>query len=250
MSRNLARSLDMDNFIRAVVATCDYVKAKKRGKKDIHISFDEWNVWYHSNAADAAMERWQVAPPQLEDIYTFEDALVVGLMLITLLRHADRVKIACLAQLVNVIAPIMTENGGPAWRQSIFYPFLHTSLYGRGTALDLHIQSPTYENKEFGAVPLLDAVATVNGEDETATIFAVNRSQDDALNLEGDLRSLPGYRVTEHLILENSNLKATNTREAPDTVTPRNGGDAQIQDGMLTASLPKLSWNVIRLAKG
>ncbi|MDQ2798714.1 MAG: alpha-N-arabinofuranosidase, partial [Armatimonadota bacterium] len=126
----LARSLDMDNFIRTVVATCDYVKSKKRGKKDINISFDEWNVWYHSDAADAAMERWQIAPSQLEDIYTFEDALVVGLMLITLLRHADRVKIACLAQLVNVIAPIMTASGGPAWRQSIFYPFLHASLYG------------------------------------------------------------------------------------------------------------------------
>ncbi|MDQ2798497.1 MAG: alpha-N-arabinofuranosidase [Armatimonadota bacterium] len=246
----LARSLDMDNFIRTVAATCDYVKSKKRGKKDIHLSFDEWNVWYHSNTADAAMERWQVAPPQLEDIYTFEDALVVGLMLITLLRHADRVKIACLAQLVNVIAPIMTASGGPAWRQSIFYPFLHASLYGRGTALDLHIQSPTYDNKEFGAVPLLDAVATVNGEDETATIFAVNRSQDDALALEGDLRSLPGYRVTEHLVLENSDLKAANTQAASDTVVPHNGGDAQIQDGMLTASLPKLSWNVIRLVKG
>ncbi|MDQ2801041.1 MAG: alpha-N-arabinofuranosidase, partial [Armatimonadota bacterium] len=145
---------------------------------------------------------------------------------------------------------IMTASGGPAWRQSIFYPFLHASLYGRGTALDLHIQSPTYDNKEFGAVPLLDAVATVNGEDETATIFAVNRSQDDALALEGDLRSLPGYRVTEHLVLENSDLKAANTQAAPKTVVPHSGGDAQIQDGMLTARLPKLSWNVIRLAKG
>ena len=245
----LARSLDMDQFIQTVVATCDYVKARKRGRKDIHISFDEWNVWFHSNAADQAMAPWQIAPPQLEDAYTFEDALVVGLMLITLLRHADRVKIGCLAQLVNVIAPIMTQNGGPAWRQTIFYPYLHASLYGRGTALDLHIQSPTYENKEFGAVPLLDAVATLNGEDETATIFAVNRSQDGPLTLEGDLRNLPGYRVVEHIVLENTDVKATNTQSQPDAVLPHSGGNAQVQDGALTAHLPKLSWNVIRLAK-
>ena len=244
----LARSLDMDRFIRTVAATCDFVKAKNRGRKDIHISFDEWNVWFHSNSADAAMAPWQVAPPQLEDIYTFEDALVVGLMLITLLRHADRVKIACMAQLVNVIAPIMTVNGGPAWRQTIFYPYLHASLYGRGRALDLHIQSPTYENKEFGSVPLLDAVMTTNEEDETATIFAVNRSQDGPLSLEGDLRGFADYRVTEHLVLENGNVKAANTAQNPNAVVPHAGGDASVQDGTLTSLLPRLSWNVIRLA--
>ncbi|MBV9851230.1 MAG: alpha-N-arabinofuranosidase [Armatimonadetes bacterium] len=246
----LARSLDMDHFIRTVVATCDFVKAKKRSRKTLHISFDEWNVWYHSEQHDAEMTPWQVAPPQLEDIYNFEDALLVGLMLITLLRHADRVKMACLAQLVNVIAPIMTENGGPAWRQTIFYPYLHASVYGRGTALNLNIQSPTYDNKEFGDVPLLDAVATADGENETVTIFAVNRAQDGPLALDGDLRSLPGYRVTEHIVLENADMKATNTAANPHAVVPHSGGDAAIQDERLTAHLPKLSWNVIRLAKG
>ncbi len=135
----LAKSDDMDEFIRSVIATCDYVKAKKRGKKNINISFDEWNVWFHTRDFEKdTMENrpWQIAPPLLEDIYTFEDSLLVGLMLITLLKHADRVKIACLAQLVNVIAPVMTERGGgPAWRQTIFYPFFHASRYGRGVVL-------------------------------------------------------------------------------------------------------------------
>lgn len=98
-----------------VVSICDAVRAKKHGKKRINLSFDEWNVWYHSNAADEKLEKWGQAPHQLEDIYNFEDALLVGSMLITLLRHADRVKMACLAQLVNVIAPIMTSDTG-AWR--------------------------------------------------------------------------------------------------------------------------------------
>ena len=84
---------------------------------------------------------------QLEDVYTFEDALLVGSMLITLLKHCDRVKIACMAQLVNVIAPIMTENGGTAWRQTIFYPYMHASVYGRGVVLDPVISSPVYDTK-------------------------------------------------------------------------------------------------------
>jgi len=245
----LARSVDMDRFIKTVAATCDYVKAKKRSKKTINLSFDEWNVWFHSNAADGEIAPWQIAPPQLEDIYTVEDALVVGLMLITLLRNADRVKMACLAQLVNVIAPIMTENGGGAWRQTIFYPLLHTSIYGRGAALDLHVQSPTYETKDLGDIPLVDAVATIDEANDTLTIFAVNRSQDGPLSIEGDLRSLPGYKVVEHIVLENTDMLATNSLAAPETVKPHTGGDASIAEGSLSAQLPKLSWNVIRLAK-
>src|SRR5690606_34434446 len=131
----LARTMDMDHFIQTVISTCDYIKAKKRSKKTMYLSFDEWNVWYHSNDQDRKIEPWTIGPPQLEDIYNFEDALLVGSMLITLLRHADRVKMACLAQLVNVIAPIMTEEGGKAWKQTIFYPYLHASVFGRGISL-------------------------------------------------------------------------------------------------------------------
>ena len=111
----LAQSVNMDAFIRSVVSICDAVQGKKHGKKQINLSFDEWNVWYHSNGRDQKYydsRVWREAPPLLEDDYTFEDALLVGSMLITLLRHADRVKVACMAQLVNVIAPIMTRAGG------------------------------------------------------------------------------------------------------------------------------------------
>lgn len=129
----LAQSDDMDHFIRTVIATCDFVKAKKRAKKNINLSFDEWNVWFHADATDADTMKnrpWQIAPHLLEDHYDFEDALLVGLMLITLMKHSDRVKMACMAQLVNVIAPIMTEENGPAWCQTIYYPLLHASKYG------------------------------------------------------------------------------------------------------------------------
>ena len=128
----LAKSLQMDDFISSVISICDYVKAKKHSKKTINLSFDEWNVWYHSNEDDKKIEPWSIAPPQLEDKYNFEDALLVGSLLISLLKRADRVKMASLAQLVNVIAPIMTDNNGASWRQTIYYPFYHASNYGRG----------------------------------------------------------------------------------------------------------------------
>ena len=113
----LANNVDMDRFITDVTHICDYVKAKKHSDKTINLSFDEWNVWYHSMEQDKQIPRWSQAPHQLEDVYDFQDALLVGSMLITLLRHADRVKIACMAQLVNVIAPIMTSDTG-CWRQT------------------------------------------------------------------------------------------------------------------------------------
>ncbi len=247
----LARPLLMDDFIHAVVATCDYVRAKKRAKRPMYLAFDEWNAW---NPAQGDLQGvndtpWQVAPPLFEVPYTLQDALVVGLMLITLLRHADRVKIACMAQLVNTIAPIRTAPGGGAVRETIYYPLLHTSRYGRGVVLNLQVHSPSYANAEFDAVPMLDAVAVLNEERAEMTVFAVNRGQEEALLLEGNLRDLGGYAVVEHLTLEHANPRAANTLAQPDTVTPHTRGDARLADGHLTATLPKLSWNVIRLSK-
>jgi alpha-N-arabinofuranosidase len=245
----LAQSVGMDDFIRTVIATCDHAKSRKRSAKTLMLSFDEWNVWYHSNEQDKKIEPWSVAPPLLEDIYTLEDALAVGCMLITLLKNADRVKMACLAQLVNVIAPIMTVKGGVAWRQTIFWPFFHASNFGRGVALRPVIQSPVYETKDFGGVPLLESVATLDQAAETLTLFAVNRDHQDALALSADLRSFAGYTVREHLILEHADAKARNTAAQPNNVVPHAKGDAALRDGRLTASLPKLSWNVIRLGR-
>jgi alpha-L-arabinofuranosidase len=246
----LAQSVGMEAFIRTVIASCDYVKGKTRSKKTMQLSFDEWNVWYHAKWPDASVAPWQVAPALLEDRYTLEDALAVGCMMIALLKHADRVKMACLAQLVNVIAPIMTVPGGPAWRQTIYWPFLHASLHGRGVALQMQVSCPRYETKDFGVVPYLEAVATMDEQHATATVFAVNRGQDEALVLEGDCRGLGEYRVFEHIVYEHADSKAINTAERPDRVVPHNHGDARMEQGRLTATLPKLSWNVIRLAKG
>ncbi|NLG68409.1 MAG: alpha-N-arabinofuranosidase [Firmicutes bacterium] len=245
----LAKSMDMDAFIDTVVATCDHVKARRRSKKTIYLSFDEWNVWYHSHEADRQVAPWQVAPPLLEDVYTFEDALLVGLMLITLMRHADRVKIACLAQLVNVIAPIMTRTGGPAWAQTIYYPFLHASRYGRGVSLRPVIDSPRYDTRDFTDVPVVDGAAVFDPDKGTLTLFVVNRDLHEPVRLECSARAFEGYRVLEHLVLEHRDLKATNTEHHPDHVVPHSGGDATVDAGVISATLPAPSWHVIRLGR-
>ena len=249
----LACSLETDRFIKTVIAACDYVKAKKRGKKDIMLSFDEWNVWYHSNNRDNDEMKnrpWQKAPHLLEDVYTFEDALVVGCTLITFLKHADRLKMACLAQLINVIAPIMTENGGGSCRQTIFYPFLHASLYGRGEALLPVISSDKYDSKDFTDVPYLESVAVWNEQKEEITLFAVNRDLQRDMLATVDLKGFEGFAPVEHIVLENDDLLAVNTVAKPATVQPTTRqGSWQAEGQGYAINLRPASWNVVRFAK-
>jgi len=243
----LGESLEMERFIRTAAAAADFIRAKKRSRKTLLLSFDEWNVWYHSLEADKAAAPWTVGPALGEELYTLADALVVGCGLITLLRHADRVRLACLAQLVNVIAPIMTENAGPAWRQTTFYPFLHASRYGRGEVLETRVRVGSYENPRHGEVPWLEAVATRNPEASELTLFCVNRSP-QPLPLEGRLGGFAGCRMSEHLVLDHPDPEAANTRQDPERVTPRHLQGTRVEGESLRSTLPPLSWNVIRIA--
>lgn len=242
----LAKSMVMDDFIKTVVCICDYIKGKKHSKKQINLSFDEWNVWYHSNGAP--VERWCTAPHQLEDIYNFEDALLIALLLMTLLKHADRVKIACIAQLVNVIAPIMTENGGKVWEQTIFYPFMHLSNYGRGYTLHAEVDSPKHYTKEFTDVPDIESLATLSEDGENLTVFAVNRSLDEDVMLDVSLLDFDGFRVIDAIEMSGYDVKAENgVTGCPVKPFPK---EKPVIDGkIMSVPLKPLSWNVIRLAK-
>ena len=236
----LACSKDMDDFISTVASICDVVKSRLHSDKTMMLSFDEWNVWFHSGEQDKKIEKWTVAPPQLEDVYNFEDALVVGCLLITLLRHADRVKMACLAQLVNVIAPIMTETGGRSWAQTIFYPFLDASLHGNGVSLRTAVECGSYQAGKYGETPYLESIAVANEQAREIVVFAVNRSLTEEMELEIQVTGYGDLEKLSHRVLFCEDLKAVNTADAPDTVAP---GELPLTEATV---LPKHSWNVIR----
>lgn len=244
----LASSMDLDAFIRTVAAICDAVKGRKHSKKQVNLSLDEWKVWYHSHQQDQDLhqrEPWGTALPLLEDVYNFEDALLVGLMLITILKNADRVKVACMAQLVNVIAPIMTRPGGGAWAQTIYWPLMQASTLGRGRSLLPQIASEKFDTKHYTDVPVVDAAAVMD-DDGNVAIFAVNRDLKEDVELTCDLRSFGSFRQINHSVLHHDDVKATNTEDHPDTVLPYEI-PAKLDGNPLV--LPAASWNVIRLTR-
>ena len=257
----LASSDLMDSFIDEVVAIADAVAARRRSPKRLMLSFDEWNVWYRTrrNRTERVLPGWPVAPPILEEVYTMEDALAFGGACIALLNHADRVKAACLAQLVNAIAPIMTETGGPAWRQTIFYPFAQMSNLGRGTVLRATVEGPSYAASYYDprgaqdfsyklpAVPYLKLAAVHDAAGGTLTLFALNRSLTEAMPLDVRTAGFPGLAVAQALTLQNADLKAANTKADPDRVKPLAVQNVAIAPGGLAATLPQASWSVIRL---
>ena len=247
----LASSVDMDGFIESVVATADHVKAVNGSSKTIDISFDEWNVWYidryHGVDKITGVDNWPIAPRLLEDAYSVADAVVFGSLMISLLKHADRVTSASLAQLVNVIAPIMTEPGGAAWRQTTFFPFATTSRLAQGTALAVKLEAPTYDTEVYGTVPLVDAVATHDAATGSSAVFLVNRSQDSDVTITIDIAALGSVGVLSAVTLSDADTSAANTLADPERVGLTPNESATVVDGAVTITLPPVSWTAVEL---
>ena len=254
----LASAVDMDYFIESVVATADAVRAKGKHKKHINLSFDEWNVWY-SRPADSdspeqiSQQSWQEHPRVIEDKYNVTDAVVVGTLLNSLLRHGDRVKIANQAQLVNVIAPILAEPNGPAWRQTIFHPFARMAELAKGQILRTVVDSDKVETSQFGDADLVDVSATWNEETGRMALFFANRGLEEAAEVEVALRGFDATRVTRAEVLavpEGGDRFTKNTLEMQNQVglIPLKGVKAAGDELKLT--LPALSWAVVELEVG
>lgn len=243
----LASSVDLDRMIEAVVATADHVGARLKSRRRLKLSVDEWNVWYQSRFAGQDDLAYDGPPELIEDVYDVADAVVVGSLLITLLRHADRVGIACQAQLVNVIAPILTREGGGAWRQTIFHPFAQAARWARGEVLLVEPVVRSYDTETYGDVPLLDATATYDEETGEVTLLCVNRAVDQPVELRADVRAFAGCRVAEASVLTHDDVRTHNSEEQPDRVAPRPLRDVTLDDGVLSAQLPPVSWAVLRL---
>lgn len=235
----LSRDEDMADFIDEVAAICDRVKKEKNSNKEIKLSFDEWNVWYHFQKAGKTPEKWIVGRPIEEETFDFADTLLVGGMLNTLINHADIVKIACLAQLVNCIAPIMTKENGKSWTQTIYWPFLYASKYGRGIALKLKTEAPSYTCEVRKNASYLSSSAVLSGDQKTLSLFLINKNPQEEMELnlpdiEGDLLSfvtIAGYP-----------FDTVNTIDSQ-PVSPREVNGKCLKE----LKLPAASWNMLRI---
>lgn len=239
----VAMNLSMDKQIAETVAVCDYVQGRTRSPKQLWLSFDEWNVWYRATDGDG---KRQFAPHLLEEPYNLEDALLVGGLLNTLVRNSNRVKIACLAQLVNVIAPIMTDDKG-ILLQTIYYPYRWALQYARGAALETLLQGPTYDVEGMGPVPYVDIAGTL-AADGGISVFVLNRdlSQPRQVELMWEDRA-PG-NVTSATVLTGNDLKATNTFDAPKRVVEQPAAKPTTRNASTRFEVPPRSYTVFQFA--
>jgi alpha-N-arabinofuranosidase len=202
-------------------------------------------VWYRQRSGNAVNGQRQEAPHLLEEIYNLEDALLVGGCLITLMRNADRVKVGCLAQLVNVIAPIMTNANG-LFLQTIHYPYSWALQYARGRVLNVLIESPTYDVPGMDAVGYIDAVATLNPEDGKTALFVLNRDLSRARQVDIVWEDKAPGRVVESQVLTGNDLKAVNGFDAPGRVKPQAFERPSTTNGRTRFEVPARSYTVIQ----
>lgn len=244
----LSQSLDMEDYIKTVIGTCDYVKAWHRSDKTLCISFDEWGVWSVPDkvvAASVDESPWQVAPHLSEQIYTMEDALLFASMMMNFLKRADRIKIACQSLLTNISAAIMTKRGGEVWVQPIYYPFMHMANYGVGRTLLGVDEIPTYDCDLRKEVPCVDYVAVHHEKGKEVVLFAVNRMEEEA-EVSLELQGFDPVRIREHVSMCCADPKTTNLDDH-DAVKPRQVDGSSLQDHMVISNLKPFSWNMVRI---
>ena len=254
-SRYLAMNLDMERQIQEIAAVCDYVRGVQKSRKRLWLSFDEWNVWYRARGGTFANGQRKFAPPLLEEVYNLEDALLVGGFVNTLLRQAERVRVGCLAQIVNVIAPLVT-NQTSVLRQSIYYPYAWSLKYARGRVLDLRLEGETYPIKAAGlrpdfarddVVPFVDMAATLDAQNGQLALFMLNRDLQGERELVLDCRDFTPTRVLATETLTGADLKAANSFDQPTLVAPR-PLEAPRPGSTMTFKLPPRSYSVAHIA--
>ena len=245
-SKFLALNLSMERQIAEVASVCDFVRGRLKSPKKLWLSFDEWNVWYRARSGAAVNGNRQEAPHLLEEVYNLEDALLVGGCINTLLRSADRVRIGCLAQLVNVIAPLMTNANGLV-RQTILYPYSWALRYGRGEVLDLAIQNPAmYEVSSTEKAPYLDIAGTVQVENGVVSLFVLNRDLAKPRQLELNWESKPATKLVTSLVLTGADLKASNDFGSPNRVMPKDADKPAASAGRTLIEVPPKSYSVFQ----
>jgi len=241
----LALSAEFETYLDTLSGVLRYVKARQRSTHEVYLSWDEWNVWYRARGSQQ-YERggWTEAPHLIEEIYNLEDALVVAQWMNVFLRKCDVLRIACLAQAVNVIAPILTTRDSML-KQSIYYPFLLFSNLATGAALDVKVKAPLYPTARFGAMPLLDVSASYDETSDRNALFIVNRSLTESLTVDLCWQDRAPKRLNAVHQVAGTDPKAVNTFERPNQIVAVPVAPPPISDKTVTLTLPPLSFTAI-----
>jgi alpha-N-arabinofuranosidase len=242
----LALTAEFETFVDTLTGVLRYVKAKSRSKRDVYLSWDEWNVWYKARTADDCQGKWTEAPHLSEEVYNLEDALVIAQWMNVFLRHADVLKIACVAQAVNTISPIHTTRDA-ILKHSTYYPIMLFSKLARGVALDVAVKSPQYLTQQFGDMPLLDVSASYDEGTGASAVFIVNRSQTESLPLELNWQDRAPQQIDAVHQMSDTDPKAFNSLETPCQIVPIAVTPPTVQDGCAELLLPPLSFTVLEM---
>lgn len=244
----LAQSADFENYIAAIRSAITVTRALKRSDKAMYISVDEWGVWAEppeSVTQEVDQRPWQVAPAISEQIYTLEDALLFASMLMTMVRNADIVRIGCQSLITNISSCIMTRRGGEVWKQTIYYPFRLLARHARGTVLEVAGSPACYATPAGARVPEVDVLAVWNRAQGEVAVFCVNRLDNAPGMLELALQGFEPTKIVECVTLTGG---ARQTNEIDHSaVIPCESDVATLRGDVLTAPLPPLSFNMIRV---
>jgi alpha-N-arabinofuranosidase len=237
----LASAVAFEQYVDALEGTLRYVKAKRRSQHDVYLSWDEWQVWYKG---DPLQGNWTEAPHLAEEIYNLEDALVVAQWLNVFLRKSHVLKIACVAQIVNVISWLHTRQDR-LLKQPSYYAFKLVSNLARGEALDVLLKAPTVETKEYGNVPALDVSASYDAQTQRGAIFLVNRGLMDAVTTEIVWQDGKEVSLEQAWQLAGTDPKEHNSWEEPNRLVAQAVPVPKVENGRSTINLPPLSFTVL-----
>jgi alpha-N-arabinofuranosidase len=243
LERFLGSSQDIDDRIEIVEGMIKAVRSGQPRPRPIYIAYDEWNVWYRARGGS----EFDTGRTRLEEVYNYEDALAMGMFFNSFIRHANIVKMANLAQIVNVIAPIFTNEKG-LYLQTIYFPIAEYSKQRGLTSVDAWVSSPTYRIGNRAPLPYLDTSATYDAKSGVVYVNVLNRSekQDIAARVE-NVTGQVGADV-EVWELNHADLKATHTfgddkKVRPATRTVR----AAIANNGFRYTFPKHSLTILRV---
>jgi alpha-N-arabinofuranosidase len=243
-SSYLALSAQFESHLDTLSGLLRYVKAKLRSNHNVLLSWDEWNVWYKDRSGRGG---WQEAPHLSEEVYNLEDALVVAQWMSVFLRRCDVLDIACIAQIVNTISPLLTTND-QLLRQTTFYPFVLFSNHAAGQSLQPLTSAPEADTRLFGPMPLLDVSASYDQANDSGAVFIVNRSQNEAVTTDIVWQGAAPAQVPAAYQLSGSDPKAANSFAQPNTIVPKQLDGLSMRDGRITLRLPPLSFTVVKTA--